>query len=595
MSYTIITYLGDGSSTGPYPINYPLGILNRADVQCRVGTEVDGFSQPAYRTITWLNDGMVESISGDPPGDGVHVVFTRTVSKTDLIHDYQNGAIITEGNLNDSNKQLLMAIEEILDGRFAAPPSNDSEGLINQTQLTDAINALQAEIDATNASIAGAIAAAVAALDAEIDAKIADALSGLNLKSGDRLLQHLYDSNTVTTKFTPVILRGITPTITSGTQILTKTITPSTIGNTISISVQADVQTDAVYAAMALFIGSTFVSSCTSATQSASYNNIPLKIQYDLTAESLDPIVVSVRLGPSISGYVQLNTGVAGGQIATLVVEEIGTATEGTDSSTPTNPWSINTMVYSGLSFDTSGEESGGIYFTLSTDGTKCYVADNSTNIYEYLLGTAFNISTAVYSGKSVDAYISADAPSYFKISNNGFKLYRVVPVLSRVYSFTMSAAFDISTATLDAGYLSAHTSNTLSGLTISLDGKHLYLINDSTGNIDQYTLGTAFDLSTAVFTQNTVVSGGTLSEADGMTISPDGKTIVISDHITEDILVFTLSTAFDISTVTYSNSLGTLDPPVTASNVVDIVINPAGDKLYALSAIDVIYEYLLT
>src|ERR1035437_8799366 len=104
--FTELNYTGDGSNLA-FPITFADGFLGRSDVQVRVGTEIDGFGNPAYRTITWINDGSI-TISGSPPGNGVPILITRTVSPITLIHDYQDGAQIVEPNLNESFMQLLM-------------------------------------------------------------------------------------------------------------------------------------------------------------------------------------------------------------------------------------------------------------------------------------------------------------------------------------------------------------------------------------------------------------------------------------------------------------------------------------------------------
>ncbi len=118
MAYSRYTLIGDGVTTQVI-INFPLGFINRSDVTIRVGTEVDGLLQPVYRTLTWINDGLV-NIEGGAPGVGVPYTVQRTIDKTALIHDYANGAAIIEKNLDDSNKQNLMAVHEALDGRFGA-------------------------------------------------------------------------------------------------------------------------------------------------------------------------------------------------------------------------------------------------------------------------------------------------------------------------------------------------------------------------------------------------------------------------------------------------------------------------------------------
>ena len=123
MANSIIEYTGDGSTT-QYAINFTLGNLKREYVQCRVNNEVDGLGDPAYRTLTWITDGLVE-IQGTTPGSGVPIVFTRTMPKDALIHDYSDGAAIEEENLDESNLQNLMSIHEFLDGRLTSPINND--------------------------------------------------------------------------------------------------------------------------------------------------------------------------------------------------------------------------------------------------------------------------------------------------------------------------------------------------------------------------------------------------------------------------------------------------------------------------------------
>lgn len=116
MANSIITVLGDGVTT-QYPLNFTLGILKREYVTCRVGDEVDGLGDPAYRTLEWVTDGLV-NIQGAVPGDDVPIVFKRTIPKTVLLHNYSDGVPIVESNLDESNLQHIMSIHEFLDGRL---------------------------------------------------------------------------------------------------------------------------------------------------------------------------------------------------------------------------------------------------------------------------------------------------------------------------------------------------------------------------------------------------------------------------------------------------------------------------------------------
>lgn len=144
MAYSIIKGVGDGS-TVQYAINFTLGFLRTDDVKFYVPGELDGGGNQIYRPITWINDGLI-SVGGGAVGLNVPYVIERTVSKTQLVHDYSDGEPITEENLDESNKQTLMALHEILDGRLAPIQATlDMSGnkIINLapgTDGTDAVN-----------------------------------------------------------------------------------------------------------------------------------------------------------------------------------------------------------------------------------------------------------------------------------------------------------------------------------------------------------------------------------------------------------------------------------------------------------------------
>lgn len=180
MALSIVTYTGDGTSKS-YALNFALGILSRDHVKCRVGTEVDGLGQPSYRTISWVNDGLV-NISGANPGIGVPVVFTRTVPKDTLMHDYENGAAIEESNLDESNKQNLMAMHEFLDGRFDGFVLSIAQ--INEVVTDPGFQLIKEDLEGPNNI--GAVAAQLDDIEdvAAIDADITTVANNLEAISG---------------------------------------------------------------------------------------------------------------------------------------------------------------------------------------------------------------------------------------------------------------------------------------------------------------------------------------------------------------------------------------------------------------------------
>lgn len=140
MAFSIISTTATGLSN-TFPINFTLGFNNRNEVTCQVNNEVDGLGAPVYRSLSWVNDGLVNVLPATLIPAGQPVVFKRTILKTALIHDYSNGEAIEESNLDESNKQNLMAIHELFDGRFTSPFQQDLDmGTYSIKNLKDGIN-----------------------------------------------------------------------------------------------------------------------------------------------------------------------------------------------------------------------------------------------------------------------------------------------------------------------------------------------------------------------------------------------------------------------------------------------------------------------
>ena len=67
-----------------------------------------------------------------------------------------------------------------------------------------------------------------------------------------------------------------------------------------------------------------------------------------------------------------------------------------------TSTWNVSTAVYASLSISISGQNTFPIGVAFSSDGTKMYIMDYSNKaVYQYTLSTAWNVSTAVYASLS--------------------------------------------------------------------------------------------------------------------------------------------------------------------------------------------------
>ena len=133
---------------------------------------------------------------------------------------------------------------------------------------------------------------------------------------------------------------------------------------------------------------------------------------------------------------------------------------------------------------------------TFSNDGTKMFVVGAFTNdIYTYTLSTAFDLSTASYADASSILFFGADLKD-IAFSNDGTQLFIIDGYLDYVFKRTLSTAFDVST-TRYAGHFSVPPRETSPrGLALSDDGSKIFVVGNTVHNVDEYTLSSVYPMT---------------------------------------------------------------------------------------------------
>ena len=229
----------------------------------------------------------------------------------------------------------------------------------------------------------------------------------------------------------------------------------------------------------------------------------------------------------------------------------------------------------------------------FKTDGTEVYfIANTNDSVFQYTLSTAWDISTASYSSKSFSVGSQELTPYSLSFKPDGTKMYIVGSVNDTIYQYSLSTAWDVTTASYDSVSFSV-TSQAINpyGMFIKTDGTKLYVLDVSTDSVYQYTIGTAWDISTASYDS---VSFSVLAQettAYGVTFKADGSSMYVVGISTDSVYQYDLSTAWDISTAVYSNiSFSTATQDTTP---VGLFFKPDGVKMYVIgSQNDSIYQY---
>ena len=111
--------------------------------------------------------------------------------------------------------------------------------------------------------------------------------------------------------------------------------------------------------------------------------------------------------------------------------------------------------------------------------------------------------------------------------NNDGTKMFIVGSVGREVNEYALSTAFDVSTATYTLQFFQCRLKIQilLARITFNNDGTKMYVVGNTGDDINEYSLATAFDVSTASYVQNFSVLDGTPT---GMSFNNDGTKMYI-------------------------------------------------------------------
>lgn len=216
----------------------------------------------------------------------------------------------------------------------------------------------------------------------------------------------------------------------------------------------------------------------------------------------------------------------------------------------------ITSWLYSGNSFSVAGQESNPSGLFFSPDGTKMYVnGTTGDDVNEYTLSTAWNITTATFvTIFSTAAQDSAPADLFFK--PDGLTMFVLGSTNDTVYQYTLSTAWSVATASYASKSFSITSQEgTPTGLWFKSDGTTMYVVGIANDTVYQYTLDTAWDISTASYANISFSVTAQDSAPNQVNLSADGTKMWILGATGDDIWEYTLGTAWNVSTATPVNN----------------------------------------
>jgi len=211
--------------------------------------------------------------------------------------------------------------------------------------------------------------------------------------------------------------------------------------------------------------------------------------------------------------------------------------------------------------------------------GTKMFVVDNTgDDVNEYTLSTGFDVSTASF----VDSFsVNAQqaAPMSVAFNTDGTKMYIVGETEDTVAQYALSTGFDVSSASFTQAFSIASQETEAQGITFNTDGTKMFIVGDTGNDINEYTLSSGFDVSTASFVDSFSLASQTTQPKEGVFNTDGTELYVLSRGPTVKVFKYTLTVGFDVSTASYANVEFSVDSQETSPQ--GLAFSADGSKMY--------------
>jgi len=255
----------------------------------------------------------------------------------------------------------------------------------------------------------------------------------------------------------------------------------------------------------------------------------------------------------------------------------------------------VSTASYDSVSFSVTSQDTVPLSIAFNNDGTKMYMVGNATNsVFQYSLSTAFDLSTASYDSVSFSVASQDSNPRGIAFNNDGTKMYMMGNTNDSVFQYSLSTAFDVSTASYDSVSFSVTSQDTdLTDIAFNNDGTKMYIVGTDNDSIFQYSLSTAFDLSTASYDSVSFSVTSQDTDPTGIVFNNDGTKMYIVGNTNDSVYEYRLAGAYSIEPKYTGVSFSVTSQDTSPRG---IAFNNDGTKMYMVgSTNDSVHQYSLS
>lgn len=258
-------------------------------------------------------------------------------------------------------------------------------------------------------------------------------------------------------------------------------------------------------------------------------------------------------------------------------------------------PWDIGSASYNGNSVSVAATTVNSLGLFISPDGLELYVAQRASTsgfrgkVSQFSMSTPWDITTANLLTQ-IDIHPQQEIPQGIYFKPDGLRFYVTGNDPARVHEYSLSTAWDLSSFSFVQEFNNSGEESIPTGVSFRSDnGTKMYVTGQSGDGIDEYGLSTGWDISSASFNQFFSVSSQNTAPTD-LFFREDGLKLFSVGEDENSIYQYALTVEWDISSTSFQKSFSVSGQ---TTSPVAVFFKAEGDKMFVLSNNDeTIYAY---
>lgn len=263
----------------------------------------------------------------------------------------------------------------------------------------------------------------------------------------------------------------------------------------------------------------------------------------DYTPQTQYYIIINYDFDNNVTDYI----GIAAENIADTATGAV--TIDGGVASVPLDNYDLANASYTTSSPSLQSVASSPRGLAFKADGTKMYVSSiDNFAVYQYSLSTAWDASTASYDSVSFSVLSETAYPMEIFFKPDGTEMYIASLFPSSVFQYTLSTAWNISSASFTGSVSAAVTMDAI----LKSDGTKMFTLSGST--ITSYTLSTAWDITSASSDALTLSVSSQDGDPRALFVTPDGLKLFVVGSSTDTVYRYSLPSSWNLSGASYDS-----------------------------------------